>query len=122
MEFFDYIGETTKCEKKEKVELSKPKSWLKTVSAFANTNGGAIIFGISDANEFVGIEDSKGDSEKISDLIRTKMQPLPDVALDIVEEAGKQYIVLKIEAGENTPYYVSDSGSLTAIQELGTRV
>jgi len=29
-------AETTEIEFKEKVELKKPKSWLKTVSAFSN--------------------------------------------------------------------------------------
>lgn len=28
--------------------MKKPKSWLKSVSAFANGNGGVLIFGIAD--------------------------------------------------------------------------
>ena len=31
--------ENTNIDFKEKVEYQKPKSWLKSVSAFANTNG-----------------------------------------------------------------------------------
>lgn len=38
-----YPGETNLYEKKEKLETSKPKSWLKTVSAFANFKGGIIF-------------------------------------------------------------------------------
>ena len=39
--------EGTHIDFKESLELEKPKSWLKSVSAFANTDGGFVIFGIS---------------------------------------------------------------------------
>lgn len=42
------IGETTEYDKKEMLESKKPKSWLKSVSAFANGIGGTLMFGISD--------------------------------------------------------------------------
>lgn len=48
MEIKELIGETTEYEKKLLLEAKKPKSWCKSVSAFANTFGGAIIFGVSD--------------------------------------------------------------------------
>lgn len=35
-----YIGETTEYDKKMTLEEKKPKSWLKSVSAFANGKGG----------------------------------------------------------------------------------
>jgi len=39
MDLSKYIGEGTLYDKKEKLEINKPKSWLKTVSAFANGLG-----------------------------------------------------------------------------------
>ena len=39
------ISETTDCDFKEAVERARPKSWLKSVSAFANTKGGTLLFG-----------------------------------------------------------------------------
>ncbi len=39
MDLSKYIGETTSYDKKLKLEVRKPKSWLKSVSAFANTKG-----------------------------------------------------------------------------------
>ena len=41
------IGETTEYDKKAALEVKKPKSWCKSVSAFANTLGGALIFSAS---------------------------------------------------------------------------
>ena len=55
MRINDLVGETTEYDKKLKVELRKPKSWCKSISAFANTLGGALIFGISDENEIIGV-------------------------------------------------------------------
>ena len=39
----DYIGEATEYDKKEMLEERRPKSWLKSVSAFANGIGGALL-------------------------------------------------------------------------------
>ena len=62
MDLSKYIGEGTLYDKKEKLEINKPKSWLKTVSAFANGLGGTLIFGISDKDEIIGIDNYKKDS------------------------------------------------------------
>ena len=43
-----FIAESTNVEFKVALEKEKPKSWLKTVSAFANGIGGSIYFGIND--------------------------------------------------------------------------
>ena len=36
MRLSDFIGETTEYDKKERLEERRPKSWLKSVSSFAN--------------------------------------------------------------------------------------
>lgn len=61
----DLIGEATEYDKKLALEEKKPKSWCKSVNAFANTFGGALIFGISDNEQVVGLDDPEGDAEKI---------------------------------------------------------
>ena len=49
MKLSDYEkAETSNIDYKESLEKIKPKSWLKSVSAFANTKGGTILFGIKD--------------------------------------------------------------------------
>lgn len=40
MKITDLLGEATEYDKKQAVEHKKVKSWLKSVSAFANTAGG----------------------------------------------------------------------------------
>lgn len=84
----DYLKiESTGIDFKESVEYRKPKSWLKSVSAFANTNGGFLLFGIRDNDKMpVGLEDSSSDSEKISELINTKILPIPRYELNAFTE------------------------------------
>ncbi len=43
------IGEATEYDKKVALEVKKPKSWCKSVSAFANGMGGRLIWGIADS-------------------------------------------------------------------------
>ena len=50
----------TEYDKKLSLEAKKPKSWCKSVSAFANILGGALIFGIADNDESVGLEKGSG--------------------------------------------------------------
>ena len=56
------IGEATAYEKKQQLEVKRPKSWLKSVSAFANGEGGTLVFGISDDNQVVGLADAESDA------------------------------------------------------------
>lgn len=72
------IGESTGYDKKQMLEVKHPKSWLKSVSAFANGEGGTLIFGISDDDHIVGLADAKGDAERISEEIKSKLDPVPE--------------------------------------------
>lgn len=66
--------ESTKCDYKVSLEETKPKSWLKSVSAFANTRGGHIYFGYKDStHEAVGLEDPQSVASKISELIEARI-------------------------------------------------
>ncbi|MCL2674720.1 MAG: ATP-binding protein [Defluviitaleaceae bacterium] len=55
------LAELTDCDFKEILEVKRPKSWLKTVSAFANGRGGSLIFGMADDKTAVGLADIKRD-------------------------------------------------------------
>ena len=53
------LTETTECDFKRELETRKPKSWLKSVSAFANGIGGKLIFGIDDEHNIVGLNNAQ---------------------------------------------------------------
>ena len=58
-----WIAEATECDFKVALEVRKPKSWLKSVSAFANGIGGTLFFGIDDNRNVVGLADAQADAE-----------------------------------------------------------
>jgi divergent AAA domain protein len=63
------------------LEEKKPKSWLKSVSAFANGLGGSLFFGIDNDGNIKGIEEVQRICETISSKIRDYTDPLPDVEI-----------------------------------------
>ena len=115
----DLIGETTEYDKKAKLEKKKPKSWCKSISAFANGSGGALIWGINDNDEIIGVEDVKNDSEIISEQIKTCLNPIPNFDLKIKKIDEKNLIILIVYAGEQTPYYYSRDSALIAYHRVG---
>lgn len=64
------VAETTECDFKVAIETKKPKSWLKSVSAFANGVGGRLFFGVDGNKNIVGLSDVQNDAELISRLIK----------------------------------------------------
>ena len=112
-----YIGEATEYDKKETLEERRPKSWLKSVSAFANGNGGVLLFGIADDDALKGLPDVKTASEKISEAVKSKMDPIPSIELQIRQEEGKDFILLHVAPGAETPYYyIGDGGRIAYIR------
>lgn len=119
MNLADFIGETTEYDKKEKLEERKPKSWLKSVSAFANGIGGVLLFGISDDDVLIGLDDAKDASEKISEAIKTKMDPIPETIMEVHRTGDKDFIILKVLSGIETPYYYIGDGNRIAFVRVG---
>ena len=112
-----YIGEATEYDKKETLEERRPKSWLKSVSAFANGSGGVLLFGVADDDVLKGLPDVKTASEKISEAVKSKMDPIPSIELQIRQEEGKDFILLHVAAGAETPYYyIGDGGRIAYIR------
>ncbi|MBP3475077.1 MAG: putative DNA binding domain-containing protein [Lachnospiraceae bacterium] len=113
------IGEATEYDKKVMLEAKKPKSWLKSVSAFANGVGGVLIFGVADDDSVVGIVDVKKAMEVISEQIKVKMDPSPEVLLKAHLVDGKEIVTLEVYQGEETPYYYVGEGNYTAYVRIG---
>lgn len=119
MEIKQLIGEATEYDKKAMLEVKKPKSWLKSVSAFANGIGGVLLFGIADDESILGIEDVKKTMEVISEQIKVKMDPTPEVVLKAHHLDGKDIVTLEVYQGDETPYYYVGEGNYTAYVRIG---
>ncbi len=87
-----------KCvEYKEKVT----NTFLKTVSAFANYNGGSIIFGVDDDGIVTGIENPDKTRLDIENRINDSISPQPDYDLEVT---SANTVVLTVFAGSKKPY------------------
>ena len=113
------IAEASICDFKEALETKKPKSWLKSVSAFANTVGGTLFFVIDDDHNIIGLEDPQKDVEIMTQLIRDRISPVPRFIITAEEEYGKAYLVLSVPKGTHTPYYYKADGIREAYIRLG---
>lgn len=92
------MKETSTLEFKETVT----NTFLKTVSAFANYNGGKILFGVKDDGTESGLVDPKQTCLNIENKINDSIRPQPNYTLDIKEP--ESLVVLTVKPGLNTPY------------------
>lgn len=119
MNINELIGEATAYDKKQQLEVKRPKSWLKSVSAFANGEGGTLFFGISDDDQVVGLADAESDAERISEEVKTKLDPIPAVNLEFKEVDGKKLVLLHVYKGQETPYYYIGDKQRLAFVRIG---
>lgn len=119
MEISAYIGETTSYDKKQMLERKEPLSWLKSISAFANTSGGLLLYGVDDVGNLVGLENAERDAEDISEMIKSLMDPVPEFDLSLHNEDGRKFVMVSVKAGTETPYYVFLKGHRDAYIRIG---
>lgn len=119
-----YLGEATEYDKKKGLEENNPISWLKSIVAFANTDGGALIYGIADDDTVVGVSDPKYTADKISELIRNRVDPSPKIQLSferVEDKEGNEKILLIVYVcpGAETPYFYKYKGEMLSFTRIG---
>lgn len=78
------------------------RSYLKTVSAYANYGDGVIEFGRANDGTVVGLEDPKQVCHNIENQINDSIQPLPHYELTINPES--KVVSLFVKEGASKPY------------------
>lgn len=92
------MRETRTLEFKESIT----NTFLKTVSAFSNYDGGSILFGIDDDGNIKGIPDPVQACLDIENNINDSISPQPNYILEL--QNNDQTIKLTIRPGEQKPY------------------
>lgn len=91
------MHETRTLEFKEKIT----NTFLKTVSAFSNYNGGTILFGVDDDGNVKGLPDIKQACLDIENKINDSISPQPDYTLEVQSD---NVIKLAVKSGIQKPY------------------
>ncbi len=104
-------GEGSSLEFKRAVPDNQLK-FLKTVVAFANCNGGRIIFGVDDDRTVVGVDEFEAFkiADGIVDAIANGCMPLVAVDSEVASVDDKTVVVIEITSGRHCPYYVKSLG------------
>ena len=119
-----FSGESKNIEYKVSLP-DKSEKYMKTIVAFANTQGGKLIVGVDDkTHQIVGVENDvlfqlmDGIANAVSDSCVPQI--IPDIEPQTVD--GKTVIVVSVEAGKNRPYYLKSKGkdNGTYIRVAGT--
>src|SRR5260370_18940755 len=101
-------GEGETVEFKEKLD-SNSRRLAKTATAFANTNGGTIVFGIDDDQRVVGC-DIRGMAETITNILRSHCDTPPSFTTKIVKYDNKELFVVRIAQSSATVHVVKELG------------
>ncbi len=105
---------------KKELEKDPPESWMKSISAFANGEGGALYYGVENDGTVAGLADPQKTADDISQLIKDHMDPVPLFTLTPeTGDDGKVVLEVKVAAGSQTPYYYVWKKKRIAFVRLG---
>ena len=97
-------------------------TFLKTVSAFSNYDGGEILFGVDDDGNIKGLSDVKQACLDIENKINDSISPQPNYTLEI--QNNEKTIKLSVKSGLQKPYLYKSKAykrNDTATIEVDTR-
>ncbi|MFF5546689.1 AlbA family DNA-binding domain-containing protein [Streptomyces olivaceoviridis] len=82
----------------------------KDVAAMANTRGGLLVYGVSDAVELVGVNLNEIDDKKLGQWLRVHLQPVVTgvsyLRLPATDGSGKDVFVVDVPASETAPHFL----------------
>ena len=101
-------GENNKVEFKRK--FTEPEKIAKEMTAFANSKGGLLIFGVDDDRTVVGVESEKGEIEYIDLAANHYCDPPVKNNIEIVHIFRKDVIVVDLPEGKIKPHRIIENG------------
>jgi predicted HTH transcriptional regulator len=86
----------------------RPEQLASEIVAFANSNGGTIVLGVSDHKEIVGIDNEPPREEWVMNIARSDIEPALDVSYQTLPVDGKTLALIHVSKGQDTPYQTGD--------------
>lgn len=73
--------------------------------AFANTDGGKLVFGLDDKNKHLtGVEIIGNFDNWIREIAKNRCKPTINPQIEIIEKADKKIVVITVPEGDDKPY------------------
>ena len=92
-----------------KVQAPKLERLARTVSAFSNSSGGTLFFGVDDECNLVGLDHVDGTADLITQVAGFHCDPPVEVVMDIWEPApSTKILVVEVPEAENKPIYAAN--------------
>lgn len=83
---------------------SEKRHVFKTVVAFANGDGGTLLFGLGDGGEITGLTDKPQEARaRLTDLLRDLVTPSPWTVIETHRYEGKNILVLRVQPRARHP-------------------
>jgi predicted HTH transcriptional regulator len=99
-------GEGLSCEFKRK--FSTHEKIAKEMIAFANTNGGVMLFGVDDNKEIIGVDSEKAEVELVKETAENYCIPQLQYEVEFLDLNGKEIVVVNIPESKNKPHRLQD--------------
>ncbi|MFZ2021673.1 MAG: RNA-binding domain-containing protein [Terracidiphilus sp.] len=94
-----------------KRDLSSPEGALKTLVAFANTSGGALLIGIEDGAKGVkGVPDILKEDERLANLIADNISPKIVPSIEVIAWRKTHVLGVEIYPSSNRPHHLNRFG------------
>jgi len=92
-----------------KRDLSSLKSVLKTLIAFANTAGGALIIGLDDDGTVLGVPEVLQAEERVASAIADSIRPAMMPEIEVYSHEGKPLLIMRVPHWHG-PFYLKAEG------------
>ena len=86
-----------------KFEISDARKIAKTLSAFANTDGGRLLIGVKDNGKIAGVR-SDEEQYMIEAAAQMYCQPEVNYTMQTFQAEGRSVLVVQIEESQKNPY------------------
>lgn len=116
-------GEAAQLEFKREIPTveSSKQTLLKTIAAFANGDGGEILFGVENDGVITGVADAARQADRLSNLIKDTVYPAPAYDVARVRIDNRDVLALTIQPGPDVPYALRRGRTLTYhVRRAGT--
>jgi predicted HTH transcriptional regulator len=87
-----------------KRSLAELETAVCTLAAFANTEGGTVLFGVRQSGEIVGVEASQTSKEQLVNKATASTDPVLYPSVEFVKVNGRTVIVVTVAESENKPH------------------